>query len=240
MRNTAKRIAAMVAALMMTATGTVCFGANAGPNIGSNANNRNDVEWEHRRFPVHLADTSQPVDPFRYDYDYNNKKEAEAHFNNYNKKMDELKSEWGALLEATGYSLDELRYGGDIKIPLGGKVTVHFGQFTYSLYADEGESNLDQYIDQPTASVEQLGRIVNLNVLPIIKYESSRAYCRPYEFTGLQNGTTCLVYQTNSVEASFYRIIVGNGKNEGGTQAPAAQQQAAASQAPASWTAGTL
>lgn len=232
MRNTAKRIAAMVAALMMTATGTVCFGANV--------NNGYEAEKDHRLLSVHFADGSKPVDAFDYDYDYNNKKEAEAHFNNYNKKMDELKSEWGTLLEATGYSLDELRYGGDIKIPLGGKVTVHFGQFTYSLHADEGESNMDQYIDQPSASVEQLSRIVNLNVLPMIKYEASRAYCRPYEFTGLQNGTTCLVYQTVNVEPSFYRIIVGNGKNEGGTKAPAAQQQAATSQAPASWTAGTL
>lgn len=239
MRNTAKRIAAMVAALMMTATGTVCFGANAGPNIGSNANNRNDVEWEHRLSPVHLADASKPVDSFQYDYDFKNEKEREAYFKYREEIRDELKSEWGDYLESLGFSRDETYYGGDIKIPLGGKVTVHFGQFTYSLYADEGESNLDQYIDLPVASTEQMS-IVDMNVLPIIKYESSRAYCRPYELTGLQNGTACFVYQTNSVEASFYRIIVGNGKNEGGAKAPAAQQQAAAGQAPASWTAGTL
>lgn len=239
MRNTAKRIAAMVAALMMTATGTVCFGANAGPNIVGNENNRSGPEWEHGRFPVHFADTSQPVDSFKYDYDYKNEKEREAYFKYREEIRDELKSEWGDYLESLGFSRDETYYGGDINIPLGGKVTVHFGQFTYSLHADEGESNMDQYIDRPVASAEQMS-IVDTNALPIIKYETSRAYCRPYEFTGLKNGTACFVYQTNSVEPNFYRIIVGNGKNEGGTKAPAAQQQAATSQAPASWTAGTL
>lgn len=240
MRNTAKRIAAMVAALMMTATGTVCFGANAGPNIVGNENNRSGPEWDHKYRPVHFVDASEPVDPFKYDYDYKNEKEREAYFKYRDEKMGELKSEWSAYLESLGCPLDETYYGGDIHIPLGGKVTVHFGQFTYSLFAGEGESNLDQYITQPAASAVQLGRIVDLDVLPMIKYETSGAYCRPYEFTGLNNGTACFVYQTNSVPLSFYRIIVGNGKNEGGAKAPAAQQQAATSQAPASWTAGTL
>lgn len=237
MRNTAKRIAAMVAALMMTATGTVCFGA--GPNIVANASNRNGPEWEHSRLPVHLADASEPVDPFKYDYDYKNEKEREAYFKYRDEKMGELKSEWGAYLESLGCPPDEIRYAGDINIPLGGKVTVHLSQRTYGVAVFMEESNPEQQIDRPIATVEQMS-IVDMNVLPMIKYEVSDAYCLPYEFTGLKNGTACFVYQTNSVEPSFYRIIVGNGKNEGGTKAPAAQQQAATSQAPASWTAGTL
>lgn len=233
MRKIGKQLAALLSAAVVALSGTMCLAAD---------------EKAHFRGYIHYVDGTNVAA---------SEEKAEA-----------VLEEWEPYYTGLGFDregrstskyLDRkypVVYGGDIKVPVGGKVVVHSTQGDYTQAVAYGQTDLDQYLrhfhvnqeQSDMFSIRELTLKDSIHPLLTANGEPLKVYCLENEITGLKNGTGGLVHKMTNGSPYFYRIIVGNGKNEGGSGSAATVTQSAGTKesAPAekpaasSWTAAHL